>query len=181
MKKLLLTLAIAVLSLGGTSVANAETTCTISGTGPGSTSECNVSDEFSCTVTNDNDFTIVNNNTQEATSGTATNSDNTTSGGASSGSATNSNGTVIEVTIDNGDCLVAAVTPPAPVGGSGAVTPAAGGMGEVTPVAAPQKVTPAALPNTSAGSTASIVASLIAILGATVLGARFLVATYSKS
>lgn len=188
MKKLLLGLAIAVAGLSGTSASvGATDSCSISNTGPDSTNSCVVKDDFTCKVENDNKFTVINNNNQEATSGDAKVSDNTSGGGATSGSATNSNGTVIDVTITNGGCVVAAVTPPAPVapvGGSGAapVRPV-GGMGAISPVAAPvggMGAAPAVLPETSTESTFGITASLMGLLAAAILGSRVALGTYSK-
>lgn len=194
MKKLLLGLAIAVAGLSGTSVSvGATDDCSISDTGPGSTNSCVIKDDFTCTVDNDNKFTIINKNDQEAISGDAKVNDNTTGGGANSGSATNSNGTVIDVSIDNGTCTIAAVTPPkpvtpaAPVGGSGGGQPV-GGEGAVQPrpvggmgaVAAPQAAAPTVLPETSAGSTLGIVTGLTALLGALIAGSRAAIGVYSK-
>lgn len=197
MKKLLLGLAIAVAGLSGTSPSvGATDSCSISNTGPDSTNSCVVKDDFTCKVENDNKFTVINNNNQEATSGDATVSGNTSGGGATSGSATNSNGTVIDVTIDNGGCVVAAVTPPAPVvpgsgsgggqpvGGSGSapVRPV-GGMGAVAPVAAPRGgagAAPAMLPETNAETTLGVTASLVVLLGIVILGSRAALGAYSK-
>lgn len=191
MKKLLLGLAIAIVGLSGTNTpAGATDGCSISNTGPGSDNSCVVKDDFTCKVETDNKFTIINTNTQEATSGSATVSGNTTGGNATSGSATNSNGTVISIEVINEACVITAVTPPAPitpapVGGSGSVAPAAqprpvGGMGAVAPVAAPQKAAPAVLPETSTESTLGIIASLVALLGAAILGSRAAISAYSK-
>ncbi len=191
MKKLLLGLAIAVAGLTGTSASvGAVTDSSISNTGPNSTNTIEVKDDFKCEVKNDNDFVIKNKNDQQAASGSATVSGNTSGGGARSGSATNSNGTVIDVAIDNsGACVVTAVTPPAPVvpGGSGGGQPV-GGMGAAQPqpvggmgaVAAPQRVTPVALPDTSTESNIGLVAGLIALLAVVVLGSRAAITTYSK-
>ncbi|MDB5186567.1 MAG: hypothetical protein JWM07_39 [Candidatus Saccharibacteria bacterium] len=195
MKKLLLGLAIATLSLSGTSASvGATDSCTISNTGPDSTNSCVVKEDFTCKVENDNKFTVINKNNQEATSGSAAVSGNTTGGSATSGSATNSNGTVIDVTITNSGCVVAAVTPPAPVtpvggsgGGSGGGQPVSG-MGAAQPrpvggmgaVAAPQKAAPTMLPDTSATSTIGITAGLVALLAAAIVGSRFAVGAYSN-
>ena len=191
MKKLLLGLAIAVLGLSSSgTTAGATDSCTISNTGPESTNSCVVKDDFTCKVENDNKFTVINNNDQEATTGDATASGNTSSGNATSGSATNSNGTVIDVSIVNGGCIVTAVTPPTPpapvvpVGGSGSVNPPAqvvrpvGGMGAV---AAPQNASPAVLPYTGAESALGIVAGIIATLGAVIVSSRIAVSTFNKA
>ena len=203
MKKLLLGFAVATLGLTGTSASvGATDSCTISGTGPDSTNSCVVKDDFTCKVENDNKFTVINKNDQDATSGDATVEDNTSGGSARSGSATNSNGTVIDVSIDNsGACVVTAVRPPAPVvpgggagedddddngngegrpvGGMGAARPV-GGMGAVRPVAAPQAAAPTVLPDTSAESTIGLVAGLIAALGMTIVGSRAAVSALNK-
>lgn len=202
MKKLLLGLAIAVLGLSGTSASvGATDSCSISDTGPDSTNTCVIKEDFECEVENDNKFTVINKNNQEAISGDATVKDNTDGGSATSGSATNSNGTVIEVSIDNsGACVVTAVRPPAPVvpgggagdddddngNGNGNGRPV-GGMGAARPVgglgavAAPQqRVAPTVLPDTNAESTIGIITGLVALLGAVIAGSRFAVGTYSN-
>lgn len=186
MKKLLLGVAIAVLGLGSTNASvGATDSCTISGTGPNSTNSCVVKDDFKCEVDNDNKFTVINKNDQTAVTGDATVNGNTTGGNATTGSATNSNGTVIDVTITNGGCVVTAVTPPAPVvpvGGSGSVQPPApvrpiGGMGAVS---APQQAAPVVLPDTGAESALGIIAGLVALLGAAILGSRATLGVYNK-
>lgn len=187
MKKLLLGLTIATLSLGGTSLqVGATEDATISNTGPGSTNTIETKDDFKCEVKNVNDFEITNNNTQEAISGSATVGNNTSGGNATSGSATNSNGTVIDVTVTNTGCVVTAVTPPTPVvPGGGSVTPSAnqpvGGKGAITPVAAPQVAAPSVLPNTSASSTLSIIGGLLAALGLAIAGSRFGMSLYARN
>lgn len=187
MNKLLLGLTVSIIALGGASpTVSAETDCSISGTGPGSNNTCESVEDFKCEVKNDNDFTVINKNDQEATSGTAEVDDNTDGGGASSGSATNSNGTVIDVEIVNGGCVVTAVTAPPVVTPSAPVTPSvvtpSGGQGEVvTPVPAPAgRGAVTTLPDTGAESAIGIVAGLVALLGATVLGSRFAVSTYGN-
>ena len=195
MKKLLLGMAITVLGLSGSNTSvGATDSCTITNTGPDSTNSCVVKEDFSCKVENNNKFTVINNNNQEASSGNATVSGNTSGGSATSGSATNSNGTVIDVSIDNsGACVVTAVTPPAPVvpvggsgggqpvGGAGAAQPRpVGGMGAVAPVAAPQRTAPAMLPDTSNESTFGIATGLVGLLTAVILGSRIAVSAYSR-
>lgn len=199
MKKLLLGVAVAVLGLSGSNAsAGATDSCTISNTGPDSTNSCVVKDDFTCKVENNNKFTVINKNNQEAVSGDAKVSGNTTGGSATSGSATNSNGTVIDVSIDNsGACAVTAVTPPAPVvpvGGSGGGQPVGGqgavqqprpvgGMGAVAPVAAPQGgagAAPTVLPETSTETTIGITAGLIALLATVVFGSRAALGAFSK-
>lgn len=189
MKKLLLGVAVAVLGFSGSGASvGATDSCSISNTGPDSTNSCVVKEDFKCEVRNDNEFTVINNNNQEATSGNATVDGNTTGGGATSGSATNSNGTVIDVSIDNsGACVVTAVTPPAPVapsGGQGAVSRPVGGMGAVAPVAAPvggMGAAPRVLPETNTESTIGLISGLIAVLGMTILGSRIAISAYSKT
>lgn len=145
MKKLLLSLAIAAVSLSGSSASvGAVNSGSVSDTGTDSINTIEAKEDFTCIVENENNFVVKNNNNQDAASGSAAVSGNT-SGGAKSGSATNSNGTVIDVTIDNsGGCVVTAVKPPAPVvpgagdegndnGGNGGSQPV-GGMGAVRPV-----------------------------------------------
>lgn len=198
MKKLLLGVAVAVLGLSGSNASvGATDSCTISNTGPDSTNSCVVKDDFTCKVENNNKFTVINKNNQEAVSGDAKVSDNTSGGNATSGSATNSNGTVIDVSIDNsGACAVTAVTPPAPVvpgSGAGGVQPGGGGavqqprpvggMGAVAPVAAPRGgagAAPTVLPETSTETTIGLTAGLVALLAAVIFGSRAALGAYGK-
>ena len=165
--------------------------CTISNTGPDSDNTCQSIEDFRCTVDNDNNVTVYNKDGQVAETGDAIGVDNTNAGSATSGDANNSNSTVVEGTIKNNTCVIAApttVTPPStpvtPVTPSETVTPSAatpsGGAGAITPVAAPKTAAPVALPNTSGSSTFGIVASIVSLLGLVALGARFAVATYAN-
>jgi hypothetical protein len=176
MKKLLLTVAVFALAFGFTTPSVSAADCTISNTGPGSVNECDVIENFRCTVDNDNKVKIYNSNGQEVTTGNAVTITNTTGGSSTSGDANNSNGTTVEGTIKNNSCVIAAapvVTPPTE-------TPVEGGKGAVTPVPAPAAAAPAVLPNTSADSTVGIIAGLITTLGAAVIGSRLFVA-YANS
>lgn len=165
--------------------------CTITNTGPDSENTCQSIENFRCTVDNDNNVTVYNKDGQVAQTGSAIGVDNTNAGSATSGDANNSNSTVVEGTIKNNTCVIAApavvtppVTPVTPVTPGAPVTPSAvtpsGGAGAITPVAAPQTTAPAVLPNTSASSTLGIVASIVSLLGLVALGARFAVATYAN-
>src|SRR5690606_8569650 len=117
--------------------AAAAPVCEVGYTGPDSQNMCTSEVVYQCSVTNNNDVTIVNTNTQEATSGQVANSGNQSGGNATSGTVTNSNGTTFNVTITNGTdtCVAKAVVP-------ATETPAA-------PVQPTQEVTPKALPVTS--------------------------------
>lgn len=188
MKKLLLGLAVAVLSLGGANVTYAASDCDIYGSGPGSTNTCETIEDFRCTVNNDNDITVYNGNNQAVNTGDADITSNTSGGSSTSGNSSNTNVTVIEGTIKNNTCVVAVAeeeTPP--VGGGGTVvTPSGesrpvGGMGAVAPVAAPAgRGAVSLLPDTNAESSVGIVASLVALLAATILGSRFAVNAYNN-
>ena len=171
------------------SVAAAD--CTISNTGPGSNNSCEVVADYKCEIDNNNNIVVKDKNDQTAGTGKATVGDNTNGGSATSGSATNSNGTTFDVTIENGTaCTVASVTPgqgattpPAPTP-TAPVTPAANpapGQGAVVaPVAAPQRVAPTVLPNTSTESTIGVILGLVTLLGSAILGSRLAVNTYSR-
>lgn len=182
MKKLsLLGAALAVLLaplvFGATSYA-AGGTCAIGFTGPDSQNVCTATTTFKCNVENNNVLVFDNNNNQVATTGSASSSDNGDGGSATTGSATNANGVTFTTTVKNDaakTCSVIATTAP--------ITPV------VTPPAeqpvAPQgsgagagAVKPAALANTATTSPAIIVAGLIGILGASILGARLAVTAY---
>jgi len=172
MKKLLLTVAVFALAFGFTTPSALAADCTISNTGPGSVNECEVIENFRCTVDNDNKVKVYNSNGQEVTTGSAVTVTNTSGGSSTSGNAGNTNGTTVEGTIKNNSCVIAAapvVTPPTEE------TPVVGGKGAVTPVAAPAKAAPAVLPNTSADSTMGLIAGLIAALGIAVIGSRLAV------
>jgi hypothetical protein len=172
MKKLLLTVAAFALAFGVTAPSVSAADCTITNTGPGSVNECEVIENYKCTVDNDNKVKVYNSNGQEVTTGNAITVTNTSGGSSTSGNANNTNGTTVEGTIKNNSCVIAAapvVTPPTE-------TPVEGGKGAVTPVAAPAVAAPAVLPNTSADSTVGIIASLVTLLGAAVIGSRLFVA-----
>lgn len=175
MKKLLLTVAAFALAFGFTTHSVSAADCTISNTGPGSVNECKVIENFKCTVDNDNKVKVYNSNGQEVSTGNAITVTNTSGGSSTSGNANNTNGTVIEGTIKNNSCVIAAapvVTPPTTEGEK-----PVGGKGAVTPVPAPAKAVPAALPNTSAADSAvGIIAGLVIALGAAVIGSRLAVA-----
>jgi hypothetical protein len=183
MNKLLLGLTAFALALGLSSPSAYALECDISGTGPDSENTCKSIEDFKCTVTNNNDVKVYNDNEQVAVTGGSVTIDNTSGGSSTSGGANNSNSTVVEGTIKNNACVIAApavVTPPsAPVTPS--VTPS-GGQGEVvTPVAAPAgKGAVATLPNTSAQSTAGVVAGLVALLATVIVGSRFAISAYGS-
>jgi hypothetical protein len=181
MNKLLLGLTAFALALGVSAPSASALSCDISGTGPGSTNTCESVADFECQVKNNNEFTVINKNDQKATSGTAVVDGNTDGGNALSGSATNSNGTVIDVKITNGGCVVTAVTQPPVVTPPTTVTPS-GGQGEVvTPVPAPAgRGAVTTLPNTDAESAIGIIAGLVTLLGATVAGSRLAVSAYDN-
>ena len=173
MKKLLLTVVAFALAFGFSTPTALAADCTISNTGGGSVNTCEIVENFKCTVDNNNNVKVYNSNGQEVQTGSAITVTNTSGGSSTSGNASNSNGTVVEGTIKNNSCVIAAapvVTPPTEE------KPPVGGMGAVTPVPAPAKAVPAALPNTSADSTIGIIAGLIVTLGAAVIGSRLFVA-----
>lgn len=183
MKKLSKTLAVFATILApvfASGVAFADTTfCSISGTGPYSENLCKNHEGKSCTVVNNTDVKIINDNDQSAGSGSATDTDNNSGGGATSGNANNTNSTNVSGTITNGSCVTAApvVTPtPTPVvtpsGGSGATVAPLNTV--VTPVAAPQAGGAGAtvLPNTAANSSLPLIAGLISSLGGIALFSR---------
>ncbi len=165
------------LAFGNTSYA-ADSTCPVGFTGPDSVNICTSKTEFTCKVTNNNEVTVDNTNQQIAVSGSAGSNDNGNGGSAMTGSATNANGTTFAATVTNGTaCTVVATTAPiTPV-----VTPPVGqpvapqGSGAAAGAGA---VKPTALANTATLSPAMIIAGLIGVLGASVLGARLAVTAY---
>lgn len=112
--------------------------CTINNTGPGSNNQCTISEDYQCSIDNENNVEIVNENDQSVTSGTANVSGNTGGGNATSGTVSNTNGTTFTITIINGDsdepsCVVTAVTPVTPVVPDTPVQPTQGGGAAVLP------------------------------------------------
>lgn len=185
--------------LGGSAFASG--TCQIGYTGPNSNNECTLTSTFTCTVKNDNDFDIKNENGQVVGSGTASVTNNTSGGSATTGSATNSNGTSINVSINNGDsgklCSIVTTVPatPTPVTPTTPTTPSTPqtvtpsvtpGKGAISPaivkqtVAAPQKAAPAVLPNTSGDELATALTTITGLLAAGAVVTRLTVATYGR-
>jgi len=168
MKRLIVAAIVSIMPLAFALPVAALGTCSIGYTGPDSNNQCTSQTTYTCSVTNENSVTIVNDNDQVAASGTVTNSGNTQGGNGVSGQVTNSNGVVFNVSITNpsespSTCVAVAtvpatpevpVTPVQPPTGSGAV---------------------AALPHTSGDSLTPIVVAAVAVLGigalATYLGA----------
>jgi hypothetical protein len=168
MKKLSLlgaVLAIMLLPLAFGDSSYAASTCPVGFTGPNSHNVCESTTNYTCTVKNDNSVTVDTTNQQIALTGSAA------GGSAQTGSATNTNGTTFTATVTAGTaCTVVATTAPiTPV-----VTPPA------TQTAAPQAATPkpTVLANTATLSPAMVVASLMGILGGSVIVARLAVTAY---
>lgn len=101
--KLMVVAAIAIspLLVGTASVSAQQATCDVGFTGPDSNNMCTSTTSYTCEVTNTNTVTIVNESTQEATSGTVTVTGNTGGGNGTSGTVTNDNGTTFTVVITN--------------------------------------------------------------------------------
>lgn len=101
---------------------------TISDTGPGSDNEVITETDYKCEVVNENEITITNlNDGQIVYSGPVDVDDNTDAGDATSGSATNSNDTSFDVSITNDGCIASVVEvtpePEEPVTPTEKVTP----------------------------------------------------------
>lgn len=164
-KRLLATLAVLGMPLMMSAGASA-TDCTISNTGDGSNNQCTNNTTYTCKVSTDNNVTITDNNGQQVASGTATVSGNTNSGGATTGTVTNSNGTTFNVSLTNGGCEVASVTPASttptktPVSGMGATS------------AKPAAPKPTVLANTASINPAGIIATIAGLLAATAVAVR---------
>lgn len=142
MKKLSKVVAVAALILtpfifsGAAQAQQAD--CDISNTGPGSNNQCTISDDYECSVDNDNNVVIVNQNGQTVASGTVNNSGNTGGGNSTSGTVSNTNTGTFTVVITNGDsdegvCAVTSVTPVTPVVPDTPVQPTTGGGAAVLP------------------------------------------------
>lgn len=184
--------AIAILPFMVGDRAFAAGTCEMGYTGPNSNNECVLESTYTCSVKNENDFDIVNENGQVVGSGSAASTDNTDAGGTTSGSATNSNGTSINVSITNGDegklCTVVTTMPPTPEPPAPHVPKEvpSSGQGAASPivkeaVTAPQQVTPALLPNTSGDNAAGFLLTATGLLAAGAVVTRLAVAAYSRS
>lgn len=139
--------------------------CEVGFTGPSSDNKCTSEQEFTCDIQNENTIKINDSNEQEAATGTADVSGNTTGGNAVSGSASNSNGATYNFTVtnngENNVCLAHKVVPATEV----PETPEEPGKGEIVQPA--QTATPTALPVTS-GDTAPAIFLFggLAVLGA---------------
>lgn len=90
---------ISLLSTGSSVMA--EQKCDVGFTGPDSNNMCVSQTTYKCTVANNNDVTITNENNQTVASGSVGNTGNTTGGSATSGTVSNSNGSTFNVTITN--------------------------------------------------------------------------------
>lgn len=149
--------------LAGVAAADSvSATCgSISNTGQGSTNVVNCVTSTNQTVTCDNNIIVLNDNDQNAGSGNAFSSDNTTGGIATSGDANNSNAVNVTVGASCGATVatVTPATPATPAGGQGAGTPAA------TPAA--QVVAPAGSVHAGAGGAPTKVsaASVAGVVG----------------
>ena len=73
----------------------------IENTGPNSENKIIESNQSTTTVTNTNDITVSNTNKQDAASGTAAVTENTTGGSATSGDASNTNTTGLKINVAN--------------------------------------------------------------------------------
>ena len=104
---------------------------TLNTTGPDSNNVVKIDNSSSVSETNNNDVTVVNVNSQEATSGDVSASKNTTVGGASSGNASNNNDTSTTVNINNPVENVGGVGGVGGEGGAGGNQPAGGKGGSV--------------------------------------------------
>lgn len=159
-----------------TTCANGE--ATITSTGEGSVNMVTCVDSKEIHVTCDNNIYVVNDSSQTANSGDASNSGSTDSGSSISGSATNENGATVEI---GTSCVIPSVTnPESPTPEQPVVSPINGlgmGMGEGAP-AAEATQTIASLPNTSSNTVLDSLlvggSGLIALL----IASRLSTATY---
>jgi hypothetical protein len=139
MKRILQSLAVSLVTVGMTGgIAAADAvTCNgdISNTGPGSTNSVTCVDNENNSVSCDNNIIVSNDNDQNAGSGGAFTTGNTTGGGATSGDADNNNATVVEVGTSCAPVEATNSTPTPPAGGSGGAV-----LGSAT--VAPQVVAP---------------------------------------
>lgn len=149
-------------TLAGSTGVSAQSTCPVGYTGPGSTNICTSIETYTCTVTNNNQVTIDNQNAQGSVSGDASGED-----GAQTGTATNSNGAVFNFEITNeGVCTAVRTVAPTT---STPVQPRS--SGKPVAVAPPVTTTPTVLAETSNGTT-GVPFVVIAILGLAALGVR---------
>lgn len=190
MKRLGRILAAGVLSAGlFAGAAAAETTCTIENTGEGSVNICWDENENQVKATCVNNIYVDNRNIQDAGTGDGSVILNTSGGGASSGQATNSNNTVVTIgaSCEGG---VKTVAPTQPQGGGGQ---GGGQEAVVTPAAAPAPAAPAApaapvaqapsvqsLPETGSNPVAATTAIGTGVLAAAALAARFGLSVYRR-
>lgn len=165
MKKLLQILAITTMVLSSFVVMDArvyaEAVCEIGFTGPNSENLCVSETTFECSVDNENDIVLINDNEQTTISGDALVEENTEGGTVATGSATNNNNVTFNVTITNDDeeqqiCSVIATAPPT-------IIPE---EEEEEPVVPPSEEKPTVLPTTSGDNTSEYLMIVASVLGA---------------
>ena len=173
MRKLIKTVAVTLVcaSLAG-GVAAADSN--ISDTGPGSNNSISTSvDNNSDTNCNNNDD-LTTSNLQNAGSGNADVTGNTTGGDAQSGGASNNNNTNVNVNTSCGQ--LSSSSNPAPQGGGKGSGKVSGASTTATPVA----VANGSLPDTGSNTAATLAVGSVVALGAVLLASRFGVSAYRR-
>lgn len=184
MKKLLkmvMVAAVVLLPVGfGGSAFAASGTCQVGYTGPNSKNMCTLTSNYSCKVTNKNDFEVLTSNNQVAGSGSVKSDGNTTTGSVSTGQASNSNGTTFNVSVTNGTCSVVTTVPATPVtpGKGSTVAPT---TTATVPAPVGGKGSVAMLPTTSGDTMLANIAGVIAVLGVAALGSRLVIVAYNRA
>ncbi len=169
MKRLGQILTAAVLSVAfvgasaGAQVPNCDV-LVINATGPESNNQIICEVEENVTVVCQNGVYVLDENSQEAVTGAASNQGNVTSGTAITGNATNENNQTVEIGSTCGS-----VTSPSP-------SPSASPSPSVTPTA----TKPAALPFTSGNDASSIVVASLAMAAVVVAVSRLAIAAYRR-
>jgi hypothetical protein len=119
----------------------------------------------------DNNVNVTTSNLQDAQSGNADTSGNTTGGGATSGNVNNNNNT--NINLDTGCGTVTTATNPKPTGGKGGDTVAG------AQAAAPVTVT-GTLPETGSTTDAALAVGSVIVLGVALAASRLGLATYRR-
>lgn len=167
-KNIVAALFAAVLFAGGASAQTAD----ISNTGPDSTNTITSNSSFECDIDNDTNIDLDFDNNQQASSGSATVSGNTSGGSATSGSANNSSSTDTSIgVINSNDCFPTAAPSGGGGGGGNVSGVSAGGLGGGQVLAESSRIT--ALPVTGATSPAELIAGGVATLSGLAMAIKF--------
>lgn len=179
MKRLLQILITGVVCLGamsGSAAAVTASSCSISGTGAGSTNVCQFDVNDNIIYTCLNDILVVNGTSQTSTSGVVQSSNNTSVGNVSSGSAINNGQTTTNA---QASCVPAATTAATPTS-TPPVTGGQGGGEVATAPVTPAPVKAAVLPKTGSNNMANEAVIGVSIAAGIMVAAQLGVQAYRR-